>query len=149
VSTLLGVLQVVGKGGNELFVFDDAIVRAATGLGAALLGALDSSSTEGKEALRKAFAGQEQYADRGPLQIAQQARGNVLIWNRTVTSAVLSKGRWPAVGLRRLTLSLRTQQTYELSWPGNGATRPLNRDDYAVSLLSKAFPDVLDVRLTT
>jgi hypothetical protein len=148
VSTLLGVLQVVGKGGNELFVFDDAIVRAATGLGAALLGALDSSSTEGKEALHKAFAGREHHADLGPLQIAQQAKGNVLIWNRTVISAVLSKGRWPAVGLRKLTLSLSTDQTYELSWPGDSATRPLNMDDYAVSVLSKAFPDVLDVRLT-
>jgi hypothetical protein len=149
VSTLLGVLQLAGKGGNELFVFDDAIVRAATGLGAALLGALDSSSTEGREALRKAFAGQEHYADLGPLQIAQQAKGNVLIWNRTVRSAVLSKGRWPSTGLRRLTLSLSTDQTYEVSWPGDGATRPLNNDDYAVSLLSRAFPDVLDVRLTT
>jgi hypothetical protein len=146
-STLLGVLQVVGKGGNELFVFDDAVVRASTGLGAALLGALDSSSAEGKEALRQAFSGQEQPADLGPLQIAQQAKGNILIWSRTITSAVLTRGRRPAVGLRRLTLSLTTGQSYELSWPGNGATRPLNMDDYAVSLLSKAFPDVLDVRL--
>jgi hypothetical protein len=147
-STLLGVLQVVGKGGNELFVFDDAIVRAATGLGAALLGALDSSSSEGKEALRKAFTGQEHYADLGPLQIAQQAKGNVLIWTRTITSALLARGRWPAVGQRTLTLSLSTGQTYQLSWPGDGATRPLNLDDDAVSLLSRAFPDVLDVRLT-
>jgi hypothetical protein len=148
VSTLLGVLQVVGKGGNELFVFDDAIVRAATGLGAALLGALDGSSVEGKAALRKAFAGEDTHAELGPVQIAQQSKGNVLIWTRTVTSAVLTKGRWPSTGLRRLTLTLSTDQTYELSWPGDGATRPLNNDDFAVALLSKAFPGVLDVHLT-
>jgi hypothetical protein len=146
VSVLLGVLQVTGRGGNELYVFDDAVVRAATGLGAALLGALDSSTAAGAEALTRAVSGAG-FADKTPEQLTSQSKTNALVWSRDVTSAALAKGRWPSTGLRRLTLTLRDGRTVEHSWPGDGATRPLNHDAYAISLLSKAFPGLLDVHL--
>ena len=37
-SELLGQLQLSGKGGNELYVYDDCLVRASTGLVASLTG---------------------------------------------------------------------------------------------------------------
>jgi hypothetical protein len=146
VSTLLGVLQTSGKGGNELFVFDDALVRASTGLGAALLGAIDSSTTEGAEALKRAVTGKG-LADKGPEQLLAQSRTNTVVWTRDLQGAVLAQGRWPSTGLRRLTLTLKDGSTVEHSWPGDGATRPLNHDAYAVALLTSALPDLLDVRL--
>jgi hypothetical protein len=144
-SILLGVLQVTGKGGNELFVFDDALVRAATGLGAALFGALDGS--KGPAAVKRAVASAEDHSGDTPEEIAQQSKGNVLVWTRNLERAVLTKGRWPGVGLRRLTLTAVGGDSLVFSWPGDGATRPLNHDEYAISLLSRALPDVLDVQL--
>lgn len=141
-STLLGILQLTGRGGNELFVYDDALVRAATGLGAALLGALDSSSTAGVEAIARAFAGQDANAGLAPVEIAAQATTNVLVWQRDVAAAALTRGRWPSTGLRRFTLTLRSDTTFVWSWPGDGATRPLNHDAYATSLLRQALPDL-------
>ncbi len=144
-STLLGMLQVTGKGGNELFVFDDALVRASTGLGAALMGTLDGPT--GAQALKRAVVGGEAFATESPEEIAQQSRRNALVWTRNLERAVLTKGRWPGVGLRRLTLTAVSGDTLVFSWPGDGATRPLNHDAYAVSLLSRALPDLLDVQL--
>lgn len=145
-SRLLGVIQTSGKGGNELFVFDDALVRAATGLGAALLGALDSSSVEGAAAVRRAATGQGT-ADAGPEQLAAQGKGNTLVWRRDVAAATLTRGRWPTTGLRRLRLVLHDGRVVEHGWPGDGATRPLNHDAYAVPLLAQALGDLLEVRL--
>lgn len=145
-SKLLGVLQVTGRGGNELYVFDDALVRASTGLGAALLGALDSHTAAGAEAMTRAVTGAG-FTDHSPQQLASQSKTNTLLWTREVVSVVLAKGRWPSTGLRKLTLTLRDGSTVEHTWPGDGATRPLNHDPYAVSLLGKAFGDLLEVRL--
>ena len=145
-STLLGVLQLSGRGGNELFVYDDAFVRAATGLGAALLGALDSSSAAGADALARAFSRRGSHAELAPAEIAAQARTNVLVWKHDIAAAALTRGRWPSTGLRRLSLTLRSGTTVLWSWPGDGATRPLNHDAYATSLLAQALPD-LDVGL--
>ena len=144
-SSLLGILQVTGRGGNELYVFDDALVRASTGLGAALLGALDSTTAAGAEALTRAVTGGS--LEHTPQQLAAQSKTNTLLWTREVVSVVLAKGRWPSTGLRRLTLTLRDGRSVEHTWPGDGATRPLNHDAYAVSLLEKAFPGLLEVRL--
>lgn len=146
-STLLGVLQLVGKGGGELFVFDDALVRASTGVGAAIMNALSSDSRAAGESVLKALAGDlSNYSAMTPEQIEAEQPSNHLVLLRNVLSATLTKGRWPSTAQRTLVLTSPTGATLEFHWPGNGATRPLNHDDYAVALLSKAFPRLL-VRL--
>lgn len=149
-STLLGILQVVGRGGNELFIFDDALVRAATGVGAALMNVLGTDKGSSAEALLTAMSGDlDSYATRTPEQIAAEIPSNLLVWTSNVRSAVLTRGRWPSTAQRRLTLTSPTGATLDFSWPGDGATRPLNHDEYAVAVLSKALPGVLEVRLRT
>ncbi|MCU1594890.1 MAG: hypothetical protein JWO12_2282 [Frankiales bacterium] len=145
-SALLGVLQLTGKGGNELYVFDDALVRAATGLSAALLGALDGARNA--EALMKAVSG-DSLSDKGPEEIAAQSHGNRLIWLRNVQGAALTRGRWYSPGRRTLALTAVNGEEITFGWPGDGATRPLNHDAYVVAVLERALGDRLDNRLAS
>lgn len=147
-SRLLGVLQLVGRGGNELFVFDDALVRAATGVGAALMGALGGEGSNPAEAFLSAMSGDlESYTTKTPEQIADASPANLLVRRANIASASLTRGRWPSTGQRRLTLTAPTGAALVFSWPGDGATRPLNHDGYAVPLLTRALGDLLEVGL--
>jgi hypothetical protein len=151
-SRLLGVLSLTGKGGAHLFVFDDALVRATTGasLAAALLRHNATAHKPGLlgASLATALAGDlGAYATMSPEQIAAENPSNQGVWVRDLSAAVLAPGRWPSTGLRRLTVTLRMGETRTYEWPGDGATRPLNRDADAVPLLSYALGDLLEVHV--
>src|SRR4051794_36658249 len=111
-STLLGALSVNGKGGNELFVYDDCLVRASTGLVAALTGGqFDLSSRP----------------DTGdPEKLVMMHEANRLVRRADIRQASLACGRWPATGLRRLTVTLHSGTVVRYDWAGDTATRPLN-----------------------
>ncbi len=153
-STLLGVLSVTGKGGSLLFVFDDALVRAATGVG--LVVSLLRDTAKGREtsadlgeALSDGLSGDlGRYATMTPEEIARASPGNRGVWTRDVAAASLARGRWPTTGLRRLTLTLSNGEFRTHEWAGDGASRPLNRDRDAVALLTRALGDILEDRLT-
>ena len=110
---LLGVLQLNGKGGNELRVYEDCLVRATTGLLASL------ASVPEEQVVRRA----------------------------DIRSARLARGRWPATGLRRLTVELHSGTVVKYDWAGDSATRPLNDDTYAATLLRAALETLLEVTL--
>jgi hypothetical protein len=110
---LLGTLHLSGKGGNELQVYDDSLVRVSTGLLARL-------------------------GEVVPDQVVRRA---------DVRSARLSRGRWPAKGLRRLTVQLHSGTVVRYDWAGDGATRPQNHDDFAVTLLRASLESLLEVAL--
>jgi hypothetical protein len=152
-STLVGVLSLTGKGGSLLFVFDDALVRAATGMG--LVASLLRDTARGREAaadigevLSTSLKGDiGKYATMTPEEIARESPGNSGVWVRDVVAASLARGRWPTTGLRRLTLTLNNGESRTLEWAGDEASRPLNRDRDAVALLTLALGPVLDVQL--
>ncbi|MCW2669477.1 MAG: hypothetical protein JWO27_1374 [Frankiales bacterium] len=95
-SQLLGFLQLSGRGGNELFVYDDCLVRASTGLLAAV--------TADKPLNLAALSGDlEEYRTMPPAQLVMQHPDNRMVRRLDVREATLARGRWPATGLRRLT----------------------------------------------
>ena len=153
-SAFLGMLSVTGKGGSLLFVFDDALVRAAAGMGR--VASLLRDTAEGRESsadigevLSASLSGDlGKYATMTPEEIARESPGNSAVWVRDVVSASLARGRWPTTGLRRLTLTLGNGESRIHEWAGDGASRPLNRDRDAVALLTLALGDVLENRLT-
>ena len=139
-SRLLGALQLSGKGGNELFVYDDCLVRASTGLLAAVQAdqPLTAAALSGElEELRGLTAD----------ELVMRHRDNRMVRRRDVREATLARGRWPATGLRRLVLQLHSGTVVRYEWAGDTATRPLNHDSYAAELLSSALDELLDVRL--
>jgi hypothetical protein len=134
-SRLLGLLQLSGRGGNELFVYDDCLVRASTGLLAAV--------TADKPLTLAALSGDlEEYRTMPPAQLVMQHPDN-----RMVREATLARGRWPATGLRRLTLRLHSGTVVRYEWAGDSATRPQNHDEYASALLASAFDTLLTSQL--
>ncbi|MDX6214472.1 MAG: hypothetical protein QOG99_56 [Frankiales bacterium] len=136
-STLLGALQLSGRGGNELFVYDDCLVRASTGLLAALTG--------GEFNLAALSGRLDTHAS--PEVLVMQHPDNRLVRRLDIREASLSRGRWPATGLRRLTLTLHSGTVLRFDWPGDSATRPLNHDEYASALLASAFDALLTSQL--
>jgi hypothetical protein len=134
-SELLGALALTGKGGNELFVYDDCLVRASTGLLATLTGG-DFSSLLGQSE-----------APGSPDELVMRHPDNRMVRRQDIRSATLAKGRWPASGLRRLTVNLHSGTVVTYDWPGDTATRRLNNDAYAASLLTSALHELLEVRL--
>lgn len=131
---LLGTLQLTGKGGNELFVYDDCLVRASTGLLASLTGS-DFASLRTRPDTSSPEALLAQHAD------------NRMVRRADVRAASLARGRWPATGLRRLVVELHSGTVVRYDWPGDSATRPLNADAYAADLLARALDPVLAVAL--
>jgi hypothetical protein len=136
VSALLGALQLSSRGGNELFVYDDCLVQASTGLLAALTGgALDLATLSGQ-------------ADASsPEVLVMQHPSNRLVRRQDIREATLARGRWPATGLRRLTLVLHSGTVVRYDWAGDTATRPMNHDAYAADLLQRCLDSLLAVRL--
>ena len=110
---LLGTLSLSGKGGNQLQVYEDRLVRSTTGLLASL------GPPPGSEVVRRA----------------------------DVRVARLARGRWPATGLRRLTVELHSGTLVRYDWAGDSATRPQNADEYAKTLLRAALETLLEVAL--
>ena len=131
---LLGLLHLSGKGGNELFVYDDCLVRASTGLLASLTGGAPLS-----------FGGP--VAAGPPEEVVMQHPDNRLVRRADIRSASLTRGRWPATGLRRLTLHLHSGTVVRYDWAGDSATRPQNHDAYATTLLHAALESLLEVSL--
>ena len=136
-STLLGALQLSGRGGNELFVYDDCLVRASTGLLAALTGG---------EFNLAALTGRLD-TEAAPEALVMQHPDNRMVRRLDVREATLARGRWPATGLRRLTLRLHSGTVVRYDWAGDSATRALNHDSYAADLLQQSLGDLLAVRL--
>jgi len=140
VSGLLGLLQLSGRGGNELFVYDDCLVRASTGLIAAVQA--DQPITPA------ALSGDlDELRGLSPDELVMRHPDNRMVRRRDVRDATLARGRWPATGLRRLTLQLHSGTVVRYEWAGDTATRPLNHDSYAAELLSTALQELLVVRL--
>ncbi|MCU1600720.1 MAG: hypothetical protein JWO22_1429, partial [Frankiales bacterium] len=108
-SELLGALQLTGKGGNELFVYDDCLVRANTGLLAALTGGNLSQLLEKLD------------DDVAPDVLVMRHEDNRMVRRKDIREASLAKGRWPSTGLRRLTLTLHSGTVVSYDWPGDGA----------------------------
>jgi hypothetical protein len=135
-SELLGALNLSGHGGNELFVYDDCLVRASTGLVAALTGGvLDLATLSGK-------------VDAGsPEVLVMQHSDNRMVRRQDIRSATLARGRWPSTGLRRLTLQLHSGTVVRYDWAGDTATRAMNHDAYASDLLQQSLGSLLVVRL--
>ncbi|MDX6268202.1 MAG: hypothetical protein QOD70_2942 [Frankiales bacterium] len=139
-SQLLGFLQLSGRGGNELFVYDDCLVRASTGLLAAV--------TADKPLNLAALSGDlEEYRTMPPAQLVMQHPDNRMVRRLDVREATLARGRWPATGLRRLTLRLHSGTVMRYEWAGDSATRPQNHDEYASALLASAFDTLLTSQL--
>lgn len=138
-SRLLGLLQLSGRGGNELFVYDDCLVRASTGLLAAV---------QADQPLTAAAVSGDLEALRGltPDELVMRHPANRTVRRRDVREASLVRGRWPATGLRRLTLQLHSGTVVRYEWAGDTATRPLNHDGYAAELLASALEELLVVR---
>ncbi len=134
-SDLLGALQLTGKGGNELFVYEDCLVRASTGLLATLTGG----------ELASLFAKQDNHVAADVLVMRHE--DNRMVRRQDVREATLTRGRWPATGLRRLTLTLHSGTVVRYDWPGDSATRALNHDGYAADLLTQCLGELLEVRL--
>ena len=135
-SALLGALNLSGPGGNELFVYDDCLVRASTGLVAALTGGeLDVATLSG------------QVDAASPEVLLMQHRTNRMVRRQDIRSATLARGRWPSTGLRRLTLQLHSGTVVRYDWAGDTATRPQNHDEYAADLLLQSLGSLLEVRL--
>lgn len=132
-SVLLGALNLSGRGGNELFVYDDCLVRASTGLLAALTGGeLDLSG----------------HVDAtSPEVLVMRHPDNRMVRRADVRMATLTRGRWPTTGLRRLTLTLHSGTVVRYDWAGDTATRALNTDAYASDLLGRSLGTLLDDRL--
>ena len=135
-SALLGALQLSSSGGNELFVYDDCLVQASTGLLAALTGGeLDLATLSGR-------------ADASsPDALVMTHPNNRMVRRQDVREATLARGRWPATGLRRLTLQLHSGTVVRYDWAGDTATRPMNHDGYAAELLQQCLGSLLEVRL--
>ena len=112
-SELLGALGLSGKGGNELFVYDDCLVRASTGLVATLTGGDVATLLGGPQ------------APGTPDELVMRHPDNRMVRRLDIRDATLAKGRWP----------------------GDSATRRLNNDAYAVTLLTAALGELLEVRL--
>ena len=133
---LLGLLNLSGKGGNELYVYDDCLVRASTGLLASLTGGAPLSLAS--------FAAPTAGT---PEQVVMAHPDNRLVRRSDIRSATLARGRWPSTGLRRLTLQLHSGTVVRYDWAGDSATRPQNHDDYAVTLLRASLESLLEVTL--
>lgn len=131
---LLGLLHLSGKGGNELYVYDDCLVRASTGLVASLTGGAPLS-----------FGGP--VPGGSPDEVVMTHPDNRLVRRADIRTATLARGRWPATGLRRLTLQLHSGTVVRYDWAGDSATRPQNHDDYAVTLLRASLESLLEVSL--
>jgi hypothetical protein len=129
-STLLGTLHLTGSGGSELFVYDDCLVRATTGLAASLSGGQSVSPAD-------------------PVVLVNAHEGNRMVRRADIRDAVLARGRWPMRGLRRLELHLHSGTVVQYDWAGDNATHALNADGYATDLLTRALHELLEVRLTT
>jgi hypothetical protein len=127
-SELLGQLQLSGKGGNELYVYDDCLVRASTGLVASLTGG--SPVTGGS-----------------PEEVVMAHPDNRMVRRADIRTGSLTRGRWPAKGLRRLQLELHSGTVVRYEWAGDGATRPQNHDEHASTLLHASLESLLTIRL--
>jgi hypothetical protein len=135
-SQLLGFLQLSGRGGNELFVYDDCLVRASTGLLAALTGGeLDLSALS------------SEVDAASPEVLVMRHPDNRMVRRQDVRSATLARGRWPSTGLRRLTVQLHSGTVVRYDWAGDTATRAMNHDAYAAELLERSLDPLLDNRL--
>ena len=134
-AELLGVLHLNGKGGNELFVYDDCLVRASTGL----LATLTSGSP------RSLLSSPVQAGT--PDEVVMSHPDNRMVRRADIRSATLARGRWPATGLRRLTVHLHSGTVVRYDWAGDSATRPQNNDEYAATLLHAALESLLQVTL--
>ena len=131
-SRPVGVLNLSGRGGQELFVFDDCLVQATTGLAVAL-SQITGAATEGTRLLGALTGSRKRYAEMSPDALVKEHASNRLFRVADIGAARLARGRWPSRQVR-LTLTL-PDEVVVLAWPGNGATRPLNHDEYAVELL--------------
>ena len=137
-SELLGVLHLSGRGGNELFVYDDCLVRASTGLLGMLTGGAPTSLAS--------LAGTA-LEGKSPNDVVMAHPDNRMVLRAHVREATLARGRWPSTGLRRLTLQLHSGTVVRYDWAGDTATRAMNHDAYAAELLTASLGDLLSVRL--
>ena len=82
-----------------------------------------------------------------PESLVMQHRDNRLVRRADIRQATLARGRWPATGLRRLTLELHSGTVVRYDWAGDSATRPQNHDAYASELLRTCLDELLTVAL--
>lgn len=160
-SELVGHLTVVGRGGLDVFIFEDAMVRAWCGMGTALsAGALNAGSSGGLGALGAAASAAVAHRLRGrfkgerlrlsqltPEEIAAENGGkNRLVLARDVQQAVVSK-KWWNPKERRMVMTMQDGSVLTWKWagaPGKG----MNPDEEVLAALRLCLGDSLQVELT-